>query len=152
MRTFLIRARTPIPFVAAASLALAGVALANSPGSPWASGTANAGTADGVTLIATVHGRLHPGASAPLTLSAQNPGSSGVYVSSVHLVSVSADPGHSGCDTTAFSMTDVPENTEVPPGAVGYRLPKDGRLVFGDSGANQDTCQGANLTLSFSAN
>ena len=86
-----------------------------------------------------------------------NPGSSAQVVGSIHLASITPDAGHPTCDVSvgapavnaAFTMADIPVNTNL---AAGASTTKTGSLQMNDTGVNQDSCQGATLTLNFTSN
>lgn len=139
-------------FIAAAGVvALTAVAIAYWTGTGGGSGTATVGTAGTVTLTATVGGTPAPGLSVPVSFAAANSGTSNVYVSTVHLVSVTADSGHSTCTTADFSMADVTESHDVPAAATAEALPTNGSLVYANTGVSQDACKGATLTLTLTS-
>lgn len=61
---------------------------------------------------------------------------------------LTVDSGHSGCDLTDFTVTIDPiAGAPVTLDANGGATPFTGRLVMSESGANQDACQGAVLTV-----
>ena len=133
------------------ALASTGIAVAYWTGGGSGSGTATAGSGGNVTLTGTIGAGLAPGTAAPVTFTADNATTSGIFVSAVRLDGITVDGAHAACDITDFSMADVTENFLVPAGAVGDSLPGNGSLVFADSGANQDACKGATLTLTLSS-
>jgi hypothetical protein len=133
------------------ALALAGGAFAYFTGSGGGSGTATVGTSGTVVLTATVPAGITPGTSEPVSFTAANASSSGVFVSSLSLVSVTVDSGHSACVTGDFSMANVTENHEVPANATAEALPTNGSLVYADTAISQNACKGATLTLTLSS-
>jgi hypothetical protein len=132
-------------------LAIAGAAFAYWTGTGGGSGTASVGTSGSVVVTATVAPGISPGTSEPVTFAAANASSSGIFVSNLHLASVTADAGHASCVTTDFTMADVTEADEVLAGATAQALSTDGTLVYADTGVSQDTCQGATLTLTLTS-
>jgi hypothetical protein len=117
------------------------------------SGSGSVAASNGtITLHGTVTSALAPGGSSPVTLTADNAGSTDLQVGTVHLVSVTPDAGHSGCAVADFSMADVAETTVVTHGASGQALPNNGTLAYANSANNQDACKGASLTLALSSN
>jgi hypothetical protein len=135
----------------AGALALAGGAFAFFSGSGGGSGTAAVGTSGTVVLTATVPAGITPGTSEPVSFTAANATGSGIFVSTVTLVSVTADLGHAACVTSDFSMANVTESHEVPANATAEALPTNGSLVYADTALNQDACKGATLTLTLSS-
>jgi hypothetical protein len=134
-----------------AVLAIAGAATAYWTGLGSGTGTANVGTSGTVTLTATVPAGIAPGTSKDLSFTAANPSTSAVYVSTVHLESVTPDSAHSACTTADFSMADVSEGVEVAAGATAQSLPTGGTLAYANTASNQDPCKGATLTLTLSS-
>src|SRR6185295_457898 len=115
----------------------------------WATGAASNGT---VTLRGSSPTCLFPGGSSTVTFTADNAGSSNLFVGTIHLAGVSADGGHASCVTSDFSMADVTSNTMVAAGASGAALTGTGTLNYANTGANQDACKGASLTLNLTSN
>jgi hypothetical protein len=114
------------------------------------SGAANV-DARRVTFSAIVQGQVHPGAGEPVILKAANPNASPVFITSIHLIGISLDRSHPGCEPRDFSMADVLEDAQVPPGATEYELPQVGTFLYQDSD-DQGACAGAKLTLKLSSN
>ncbi len=115
------------------------------------SGSAEVGAAGTVTLTGTVAVGIAPGTAEPVAFTAANPSESPVQVTTVHLVSITADSEHVACATADFTMEDVIENHEVPGEATAELLPTEGSLVFVNTAVNQDACKGATLTLTLSS-
>jgi hypothetical protein len=130
---------------------IAALAYAYWTGTGSGTGTGTAGTSSTVTLTGTVASGIAPGTNKAVSFTAANAGSSPVQVTTVHLVSVAADAGHSGCTTADFTMADVTENHQVPAGASSEPLPNNGSLAYANTGVNQDACKGATLTLTLSS-
>ena len=132
-------------------LAGAGAAIAYWSGSGTGTGTGTAGSGGTVTLTGTVAAGSAPGVSVPVTFKAANATTSPIRVSTVHLVNVTVDAGHSGCVTTDYTMPDVTQGFEVPAGATAAGLPTSGSLTYANSAVSQDACKGATLTLSLTS-
>lgn len=116
------------------------------------SGSASVASSNGtVTLHASFAGGLTPGASEPVSFTADNPGSSSLYVGTVTSV-VSIDSLHSGCLASDFTVPPVAENQRIAAGASGVALANNSSIAFADTGANQDACKGATVTLTLSSN
>ncbi len=133
------------------ALAVAGGAIAYWTGGGTGSGSATAGTSGTVALTATIGSGIALGLHVPVTFKAANASSSAIRVTTVHLVGVEADAGHSGCVTADFTMEDVTQNHDVPAGATAETLPQNGTLVYADTAVSQDACKGATLTLTLSS-
>lgn len=119
------------------------------------SGSGSAAVASGngtVVLHGTAPTDLYPGGSSNVTFTADNAGTSNLFVGTIHLASVSADGGHSSCVTSDFTMPDVTSNTVVNAGATGQALTGTGTLSYANTTANQDACKGATLTLNLTSN
>lgn len=112
------------------------------------SGSATAASENGtVTLHAAVPNGLTPGASGKVTFTADNPGTSSLFVTTITLASVTVDDKHAGCDVADFTMPDVASDTRVLAGAYGQPVDGVGTLTFADTKVNQDACKGAEITL-----
>jgi len=150
-----------------AALATAGIAVAYFSTSGSGAGNAQVGTSSALTINATITpgtgGIVPGGANAGVSFTATNPGGGNQEVATVSLASVTAysDSAHTNnitgtgpgkCDTTAFSMTPVNENTDVPGGGATTQLPSGGQLAFADTGQNQDGCKNAFLVANFTSN
>lgn len=143
--------------VVAAGLALAAVAYAYFTSTGSGTGTATVGSSSAVTLHGTLGGSLYPGASQTVTFTVDNPSSGSERVGTISLTKVAADAGHSSCSTTItgekpdFTMSAVTVNKVFSPGN-GQAVTPTGSLTMNDTGANQDACQGATLTLTLASN
>jgi hypothetical protein len=136
----------------AVSVALgSGIAVAYWTSTGTGSVPAAVGTAGTLTLSGSVTSGIVPGGTEPVSFTASNPGTSGITVTSVQLVSVSVDAAHSACATADFSMATVTENISVAQGASNFALPTSGTLSYADTSANQNACEGATLTLALSS-
>ena len=133
------------------ALAIAGGAYAywSGAGSGTGTGTVNSGTT--VTLHGTVAPGLAPGVTEAVAFTADNPGTAGVFVSTVHAV-VSFDAGHSSCLPADFPIADTTESFEVPAGASGAALPTAGSIKMNDTAISQDACKGATVNLTLTSN
>ncbi len=105
---------------------------------------------DDIALHASITAGISPGTSAPVRLTASNPGSSAITLRTVRLLDVSADTDHPNCATDDFTMTDVEQEASIPAGARDYRL-ASGTLTFKNTDVNQDGCKAATLTLTLSS-
>jgi hypothetical protein len=142
---------------AAAGLALAAGAYAYFTSTGSGTGTATVGSSSAVTLHGTLGGNLYPGASQTVTFTVDNPSPGSERVGTISLTKVAADAGHSSCSTTIsgekpdFTMPAVTVNKTFGPGN-GQAVTPTGSLTMNDTGANQDACQGATLTLTLASN
>jgi hypothetical protein len=140
--------------IAVMAFSAAAVAYFTSGGS--GSGSATVGTASTATITQTnTLGALFPATSQPVNLDIKNTGTGSQFVNKVHLDSITADAAHAACDVSssganaAFTMADVTVGETL---AAGATTSKSGTLTMNDTGVNQDSCQGATLTLTFSSN
>ena len=146
-----------------AALALAGGAYAYFTSSGVGTGTANVGTSIGsgaISLTASpITGTLYPGvAGVPVTINVGNNDNANQHVGTVSLASITSDKP--GCDVTvgpavansdpAFTMAPVVVNQTLAPNKSGVTAKST--LTMNDTGASQDACQGATLTLHFTSN
>ncbi|MDX6615979.1 MAG: hypothetical protein QOD60_1070 [Solirubrobacterales bacterium] len=138
-------------FGVVAVVVIGGLALAYWTGGGSGTGTSTAGTSGTVVLTGTSPAGIAPGTSAAVTFTAANSGAAAVYVTTVHMVSLAADAGHSACTTADFSMADTTQNHQVPAGATVEALPVTGSLVYANTGISQDACKGATLTLTLTS-
>jgi hypothetical protein len=134
-----------------AVVVIGGLAFAYWTGSGTGSGTSSAGASGSVVLTGTAPAGIAPGTSEPVSFTAANAGAAAVHVTSVHMVSLAADAGHSACVTADFSMADTTQNHQVPAGATTEALPVAGSLVYANTGISQDACKGATLTLTLTS-
>ena len=134
------------------SLAMAAGAYAYFTSTGGGTGSATVGTSSAMTIAATAPTTLFPTTSSPVTVTVTNPGSGAQKVGTVKLDSITSDKP--GCDVSsnaagaAFTMADVVINRTV---AAGDFTAEPGTLMMNDTGANQDACQGAALTLHLSS-
>ncbi len=116
-------------------------------------GTAtNAASNGNVVLHAAFNAGLTPGGSSPVTFTADNAGSSSLWVETIHLASVSVDTAHSTCVVADFTMPDVSSKTRVLAGATAQALAGSGTVSFADTAVSQDPCKGATITLNLTSN
>jgi hypothetical protein len=111
----------------------------------------NASSNGTVTLHATWNdAALFPGGAQDVTFTADNSGDTDLYVGTITTASITSS--NPSCDTSDFSMADVPSNTIVLAGADHQAVGGTGSLVFANSTANQDDCKGADITLNLTSN
>jgi hypothetical protein len=135
---------------AALVLGVGGAAVAYFTADGSGSGTGTVGTSSAITISGTAGTAVTPdGATSDVTIVVTNPGSGSQTVGAVSLSGVAADSLHSTCDTSVFTMPDT-----APVGLItaGQSTTVHSTLSMADNGLNQDDCQGATLTLSFSSN
>lgn len=138
--------------ISAVAVASAGAAFAYWTTSGAGSGSATSASANGVvTLAASFAGGITPGATENVAITAGNAGTSNLYVGTVTLASVTVDAAHGGCGVADFTMPDVVSNTVIPAGASATSV-GTGSLSFANTGANQDACKGAIVTLHLTSN
>ena len=117
------------------------------------SGSASVATSNGtITLHAAFNGNLTPGTVETVSYTADNPGTSSLYVGTI-TPTVSIDAAHvtAGCLVGDFSIAPTTSNTTVPAHTTGMAV-GTGTLAFADSSANQDGCKGAVITLTLASN
>jgi hypothetical protein len=142
------------------ALALSSVAIAYYSSTGQGSSSASVGSPDPLTIAArTPTGSLlYPGASAEVDATVSNPNPFRVRINSLVLGGggIAADPGHSGCDTSALHFTsqsnggngwDVPAKVGTTDGTLDVALP--GAIAMDTTAAN--ACQGATFTISLEA-
>lgn len=154
MRLFTKKRAVILGVVAAMAFSAAAVAYFTTGGS--GSGSATVGTSSSALITQTnTLAALYPTTSQAVNLNIKNTGSGSQFVNKVHLESITADTTHSTCDVSssganaAFTMADVTVGETL---AAGATTSKSGSLAMNDTGVNQDSCQGATLTLTFSSN
>ncbi len=147
-----LRPRRVAALAAAACLAGAGAAYGYWTTTGAGTGTATVASSNGtVVLHGAAAAALTPGGTASVAFTADNPGSSSLQVTRIHLDGVTADAAHSGCVVADFTMADVVSNTRVPAASSAYALAGSGTLQMADTGVSQDACKGATLTLALSS-
>lgn len=110
----------------------------------------NASSNGTVVLHAAFANGLTPGGSETVTYTADNAGTSSLYVGTIS-ATVSIDAGHSTCLASDFTIPSTTSNTTVAPGATGVAA-GTGTLSFANTAANQDGCKGAIVTLTLASN
>jgi hypothetical protein len=155
------------------TMAVAAGALAYFTSAGTGSGTASVGTASSLTVTGTSASTLYPGTSSTVSFTVDNPSSGHQRLGSITLSGIHACTGAgsswngSSCsnsgteqttcesfDTSAsssvdnFSMPVVTSNTDFAPGN-NQTVTQTGTLTMNDLNSSQNSCQGANLTLSF---
>lgn len=144
-----------------AAIAVAGVLTVATAGGAYAywsttgsgTGSATAASANGtVVLHASYANGLTPGASEPVTYTADNTGTSSLRVSTITpTVSIDADHVAGGCDVADFTIGATTSDTTVAAGAFNVAA-GTGTLTFKDSNVSQDGCKGATVTLTLASN
>lgn len=154
MRLFTKKRAVILGVVAAMAFSAAAVAYFTTGGS--GSGSATVGTSSSALITQTnTLAALYPTTSQAVNLNIKNTGTGSQFVNKVHLESIAVDATHPTCDVSssganaAFTMADVTVGETL---AAGATTSKSGSLAMNDTGVNQDSCQGATLTLTFSSN
>ncbi len=149
-----LRVRMKI-LVVAGALTVAIVSIAYAYWTATGSGTgsvANATTNGTIVLHAAFAAGLTPGASETVTYTADNAGTSSLYVNTITpTVSIDTLHGLAGCLVGDFTIPTTASGTTVGPGLSGVAA-GSGTLTFADTTANQDPCQGATVTLALTSN
>jgi hypothetical protein len=139
-----------IALVAVFALATGAFAYWTTTGAGTGTSTNAAGNGT-LTLHAITAAGLTPGKTQPVTFTADNPGSSSLFVGVITTVD-SIDAGHVGCLPADFAVTSLTSNTMVPKTSVAFPLTGSASITFTDTVANQDLCKGAIVTLTASSN
>ena len=144
-----------VAVAAAAVVVAAGAGTAFAYWTTTGSGSGSAGTASSngtIALHAAFDSGLTPGASEAVSYTADNAGTSSLYVGTI-TPTVSIDAAHvtAGCLASDFSIAPTSANVTVPAGASGLAV-GSGTLAFADTSANQDGCKGATITLTLASN
>jgi len=116
-------------------------------------GSATNASANGTLVLhATFASTLTPGATLPVSFTADNASTSSLRVGTVTTV-VSIDAPHvtSGCLAGDFTVGPAIENQTIAKATSGVALLVPGSIVFNDTALNQDGCKGATVTLTLSA-
>jgi hypothetical protein len=134
-----------------AALAVAGIAYAYWTTTGSGSGSATNAASNGtLALHASFADGLTPGASEPVSFTADNTGTSNLYVGTVSSIVSTDKPA---CDVSWFSVPDAVVGQTIPHGQSGVALTPGSTITFADSTtANQDACKGAKVTLTLSSN
>ena len=161
--------------ITAAAVAIAGGAFAYFTATGSGSGTATVGASSTLTVAGTTSGTLYPGTSATVTFTANNPSSGHQRLGTISLTAVHACTGagsswtgstcsNSGTEQTTcesfdtaasstvdnFSMQNVVANQDLPSGN-NQAVTQTGTFTMNNLNSSQNSCQGANLYLTFSA-
>lgn len=160
----------------AVAVALAGIAYAYFPVSGAGTAGATVGAGSPLTIHASVAGTLHPGGSAAVSFTVDNPASGHQELGTIHLASIracvgpgsswngsacsnngaeartceSVETGASDTNTANFWMADVVSNQDFGGGS-GQSVTATGTLQMNDLSTNQDACRNADLTLNFTS-
>jgi hypothetical protein len=178
MKRFMNKKVVAIGLAAGITLGGAGAAFAYFTASGSGSGTAAVGNASNVLVVTgTPDGTaLTPnGPGSVISFTVANPSSQNEYITEIDPTGVSVNTSSSvytsassaqkalwnACDTTfgpavsnsdpAFSMANVTGITDgdIVAGATAQAITETGTLHMNDTGVNQDNCEGAPLSLSF---
>ena len=157
MRKHLSKKRVVLAAIVAVALAIAsGVAYAYFTATGAGSGSATVGSPTSIVLTPTITGTLYPGGTAAtVSVLVTNNGAGSQRVGSVHLASITPDTSHPLCTLAygGFSMADIAVNTVLTrTSTAGDHTTVTGSLAMADTGAVQDSCQGAPLTLNLTSN
>jgi hypothetical protein len=147
-----IKSKKGIALLAALVVAIAAAVGAYAYWTTTGSGTgsaANASSNGTLVLHASFAPGLTPGASEPVSFTADNAGSSSLYVGTVSSVVSTSD---AGCLPADFTVPAAVENQTIPAGGTAVPLANDSSITFADTAQNQDACKGATVTLTLSSN
>jgi hypothetical protein len=112
----------------------------------------NASSNGTLALHASFDNGLTPGATEPVSYTADNAGSSSLQVGTVHaVVSIDATSAAAGCLAGDFTVPDKAENQKIPAGSSAVALTNGSTIKFADTAVNQDACKGAIVTLTLSS-
>jgi hypothetical protein len=152
-RKALIKKRTAAILGAVAILAVAGIAIAYWTTTGSGSGSGSVAASNGTLVLhGTITGELTPGASSPVSYTADNANSSSEQVGTVHaVVSIDAEHANNGCEAADFSIADTAENQVIAAKAAGVALAHSGSISMADTAANQDACKGATISLALTS-
>jgi hypothetical protein len=151
MRRFRHKKAAAIVLVGAMVLGTAGVAFAYFTSTGTGSGSGVVGTAtNNIVVTGTELTPVFPGgATGTVTFTVANSGANPEHLSNIHFMSASG----TGCSQALgdFSMADVPVGSDgtIAAGATAQSITETGTLVMGDTSTNQNACEGATLTLTF---
>jgi hypothetical protein len=109
----------------------------------------NAATNGTVVLHAITAGGMTPGKVQAVTYTADNAGTSSLFVGTITTV-VTTNPAT--CLATDFSVPAIVSNTRVLAGASAFPVTGTQNITFADTGINQDLCKGAIVTLTGTSN
>jgi hypothetical protein len=178
MKRFMNKKLLVVGLAAGLALGIGGAAFAYFTSSGSGTGTAQVGTAtNNIVVTGTETAALVPaGPGGTVHFTVANSATVPEQLSTIHLASISINTSSSAytsatatqqglwnaCDTTvgtaatlsdpAFSMADVsPSNSDgdIAGGATAQALTATGTLFMNNTGVNQDNCENAPLTLTF---
>jgi hypothetical protein len=161
MKRFMNKKVAAIGLAAGLALGAGGAAFAYFTSTGAGTGTGTVGSSSAVTVVQdsiTYNGpsdglgtSLKPGDTATVAFGITNPGGN-EHVGAIHLASWTSDK--TGCDSTSqptwITMPDVTVNQDFGTGT-DQTTGDTGTITFNDLG-NQDVCQGASLTFSYTSN
>jgi hypothetical protein len=169
------RSKKALIVVLVAALSLAGGAYAYFTATGSGTGTDTVGTSSTLTVAGTAASTLYPGTSSTVNFTVTNPSSGHQRLGTISLSGIHACTGtgsswngaacsNGGTEQTTcesydsstsstvddFSMQNVVSNQDFGPGN-NQTVTATGTLAMNNLNANQNSCQGANITLSFTA-
>jgi hypothetical protein len=157
MKRFMNKKVAAIGLAAGLVLGGAGAAFAYWTAGGSGGGNGTVASSNGtVTLHASfASGALTPGGSVPVTITADNPGTTNLFVTSVADGSTPIAVS-TGCNLPDFSLQTSPTlsnvaGTEVPAGATGVTVATD-TLSYANTDVDQSPCKGGTVTLSYTSN
>lgn len=148
-----MKKRTIAIFGVIAVLAVAGIAVAYWTTTGSGSGSGAVAASNGtLALHGSITNPLTPGATSPVSLTADNGNSSSEQVGTVHAV-VTIDETHAnaGCQASDFTIGDTAENQVIAAGGKAVALSHNASISMADTSANQDACQGATISLALTS-
>lgn len=171
----LIRSKAALAGCMVVALVLAGGAYAYFTATGTGSGTATVGASSAVTITGTAASTLYPGTSSTVNFTVNNPSSGSQRLGTISLSGVHACTGtgsswngtscsnggveqttcesydtNASSTTDNFSMQSVVSNQAFASGS-NQTVTATGTLVMNSLNSSQNSCQNANLALSFTA-
>jgi hypothetical protein len=155
---FLNKKAVAVGVSAGVALGITGAAFAFFTSTGTGSGAGVVGTAgNNIVVTGTETAALFPGGpGGQVTFTAANTAAQPEQISTITLVSVAADATHAtaGCtpalgDWSMAPVTVPQADGKILAGATAQPLTSAGSLLMGDTLTNQNVCQGATLTLTF---
>lgn len=139
---------------AVVAMAVGGLALAYWTTTGSGTGSATNATSNGtIVLHASFAAGLTPGASEPVSYTADNTNSSSLQVGTVTAVtSIDSTHATAGCLAADFTVPPAVENQTIPTTTSGVALTNGSTITFADTAVNQDACKGATVTLTLTSN
>lgn len=138
--------------IAACAVAATALAYWTATGSGAGSGTTANPGAQTITVNQTsASSGLYPGGSVPLSGDFDNPAANSVHINSISATVTGTD--QPGCNASDYSVSGTPAISgggDIPSGS-GVGSWSGLTLSMANTGANQDACKGATVTLSYSA-